>query len=228
MVLVTGPWLAGTTSLIDALRERMPEHTFVEADELGTAHAPAAVVFVVSAVAPLTESDCALVDLAANYTDLVIGVVAKIDAHRNWRDVLAADRAQLAARAPRYQHVAVGRGRGRTGSGRATVDELVGVLRQRLADPDVQRRNRLRAWEVRLDDGDRPLSGRRRWSRPSGAGDRAAQEPRRHPAWAAAVEVRTHHRAAQPDPAGASAADLFRPQPLHVGACRTAGGRLEV
>ena len=59
----------------------------------------------VSAIASLTESDCALVDLAANYTDLVIGVVAKIDAHRNWRDVLAADRARLAARAPRYQHV---------------------------------------------------------------------------------------------------------------------------
>ncbi len=35
VVLVTGPWLAGTTSLIDALRERLPEHTFVEADELG-------------------------------------------------------------------------------------------------------------------------------------------------------------------------------------------------
>ena len=120
VVLVTGPWLAGTTSLIDALRERLPEHTFVEADELGTAHAPAAVVFVVSAIAPLTESDCALVDLAARHTDLVIGVVAKIDAHRNWREVLAADRTQLAARAPRYQHVAVGRGRGGTGSGRAT------------------------------------------------------------------------------------------------------------
>ena len=119
MVLVTGPWLAGTTSLIAALRERMPEHTFVEADELGPAHAPAAVVFVVSAIAPLTESDCALVDLAAKYTDLVIGVVSKIDAHRNWRDVLAADRALLAARAPRYQHVPVGRGRGGAGSGRA-------------------------------------------------------------------------------------------------------------
>ena len=87
VVLVTGPWLAGATSLIDALRERMPEQTFVEADDLSPADAPAAVVFVVSAIASLTESDCALVDLAANYTDLVIGVVSKIDAHRNWRDV---------------------------------------------------------------------------------------------------------------------------------------------
>ena len=40
VVLVTGPWLAGTTSLIDVLRERLPEHTFVEADELGPAAPP--------------------------------------------------------------------------------------------------------------------------------------------------------------------------------------------
>jgi hypothetical protein len=150
VVLVTGPWLAGTTSLIDALRERMPEHSFVEADDLGPADAPAAVVFVVSAIAPLTESDCALVDLAANYTDLIIGVVAKIDAHRNWRDVLAADRAQLAARAPRYQHVQWVGAAAAPDLGEPRLDELVGLLRQRLADPDVQRRNRLRAWEVRL------------------------------------------------------------------------------
>ncbi|MEN3318360.1 MAG: hypothetical protein V7643_1761 [Mycobacterium sp.] len=150
VVLVTGPWLAGTTSLIDALRERMPEHTFVESDELGPSHAPAAVVFVVSAIAPLTESDCALVDLAANYTDLIIGVVAKIDAHRNWRDVLATDRAQLAARAPRYQHVQWVGAAAAPDLGEPRLDELVGVLRQRLTDPDVQRRNRLCAWEVRL------------------------------------------------------------------------------
>ena len=150
VVLVTGPWLAGTSSLITALRDRLPDHTFVEADELGPTHTPAAVVFVVSAIAPLTESDCALVDLAANYTDLIIGVVAKIDAHRNWRDVLAADRAQLAARAPRYQHVQWVGAAAAPDLGEPSLDELVGVLRQRLADPDVQRRNRLRAWEVRL------------------------------------------------------------------------------
>jgi hypothetical protein len=150
VVLVTGPWLAGTTSLIDALRQRMPEHTFVEADDLGPADAPAAVVFVVSAIAPLTESDCALIDLAANYTDLIIGVVAKIDAHRNWRDVLAADRARLAARGPRYQHVQWVGAAAAPDLGEPRLDELVGLLRQRLADPDMPRRNRLRAWEVRL------------------------------------------------------------------------------
>jgi hypothetical protein len=150
VVLVTGPWLAGTSSLIAALQERMPERTFVEADELGPAHAPAAVVFAVSAIASLTESDCTLVDLAANYTDLIIGVVTKIDAHRNWRDVLAADRAQLATRAPRYEHVQWVGAAAAPDLGEPRLDELVGVLRQRLADPDVQRRNRLRAWEVRL------------------------------------------------------------------------------
>jgi hypothetical protein len=150
VVLVTGPWLAGTTSLVTALRDRMPEHTFVEADELGPSDAPAAVVFVVSAITPLTESDCALVDLAANYTDLIVGVVSKIDAHRNWRDMLAADRALLAGRAARYQHVQWVGAAAAPDLGEPRMDELVGLLRQRLADPDVKRRNRLRAWETRL------------------------------------------------------------------------------
>jgi hypothetical protein len=150
VVLVTGPWLAGTTSQVAALRDRMPEHTFVEADELGPSDAPAAVVFVVSAITPLTESDCALIDLAANYTDLIVGVVSKIDAHRNWREMLAADRALLAGRAARYQHVPWVGAAAAPDLGEPRMDELVGVLRQRLADPDVRRRNRLRAWETRL------------------------------------------------------------------------------
>jgi len=150
VVLVTGPWLAGTTSVAAALRERMPEHTFVESDELGQGRAPVAVVFVVSAIAPLTESDCALVDLAANHTDLVVGVVAKIDAHRNWRDVLAADRAELAACEPRYRRVQWVGAAAAPDLGEPKVDELIRVLTQCLSDPDVKRRNRLRAWEVRL------------------------------------------------------------------------------
>jgi hypothetical protein len=149
-VLVAGPWLAGTTSLIAALRERMPEHTFVEAEELSPADAPAAVVFVVSAIAPLSESDCALLDLTTNYTDLVVGVVSKIDAHRHWREMLAADRALLAERAPRYAHVVWVGAAAAPDLGEPRLDELVGLLRQRLSDPDAKRRNRLRAWEARL------------------------------------------------------------------------------
>ena len=63
-VLVTGPWLAGTTSVAAALRRRLPELAFVEATELAGGEAPLAVVFVVSAVAPVTASDCALLDSA--------------------------------------------------------------------------------------------------------------------------------------------------------------------
>lgn len=150
VVLVMGPWLAGTTGVLTALRERMPDHAFVEAAELGQAEAPAAVVFVVSAASLLAESDCALVDLAAKNTDLVVGVVSKIDAHRNWRDVLAADRTLLAARAPRYAHVPWVGAAAAPDLGEPRVDELVGVLRQRLADPELRRRNRLRAWESQL------------------------------------------------------------------------------
>jgi hypothetical protein len=151
VVLVTGPWLAGTTSLIAALRERIPEHTFVEADELSASDAPAAVVFAVSAITGLTDSDCALIDLATNDTDLVVGVVSKIDAHRDWREVLAADRVLLAEHAPRYEHVQWVGAAAAPDLGEPRLDELVGLLRQRLSDPDVERRNRLRAWESRLE-----------------------------------------------------------------------------
>ncbi|MGE2726366.1 hypothetical protein [Mycolicibacterium pulveris] len=151
VVAVTGPWLAGTTSLVAALRERMPEHTFVEGADLPQAQAPAAVVFVVSAVAPLTESDCVLIDLATRHTDLVIGAVTKIDAHRNWRDVLATDQATLAERAPRYADVAWVGVAAAPDLGEPHVDELVELLRRMLASPDLERRNRLRAWETRIE-----------------------------------------------------------------------------
>lgn len=150
VVLVVGPWLAGTTSLACALRDRLPEHTFVESGEMDPAHAPAAVVVTVSAIAPLTESDCALIDSAALHTDLVVGVVSKIDAHRNWREMLAADRLLLAQRAPRYARVQWVGVAAAPDLGEPHLDELVDMLRQQLSDPDVPRRNRLRAWETRL------------------------------------------------------------------------------
>jgi hypothetical protein len=150
VVLVTGPWLAGATSLIAGLRDRMGEHTFVEAGDLGPADAPAAVVFVVSAVAPLTESDCALVDMAASHTDLVVGVVSKIDVHGNWRGVLAANRELLAGRAPRYHDVPWLGVAAAPDLGEPNLDELVDLLRERVGDAGAIRRNRLRAWETRL------------------------------------------------------------------------------
>lgn len=150
VVLVTGPWLAGATGVIATLRDRLPEHQFVETGDIRPADAPAAVVFVVSAVAPIAESDCALIDLAAQHTDLVIGVVSKIDVHRNWRDVLAEDRSRLAVHAERYREVPWVGVAAAPDLGETNVDELVELLSSRLDDVDVKRRNRLRAWESRL------------------------------------------------------------------------------
>ncbi|OLP00576.1 hypothetical protein BVU76_19830 [Mycolicibacterium porcinum] len=150
-VLVAGPWLAGSTSVMAALRERMPQTTFVESTELVAGEAPAAVVFVVSAASPLTESDCALVDLATRYTDLVIGVVSKIDTHRDWRDVRDADAKILGERDARYERMPWVGVAAAPDLGEPQLDELVDLLTGQLADPDVARRNRLRAWETRLE-----------------------------------------------------------------------------
>lgn len=150
VVLVAGPWLAGSTSVMAALRDRMPQTTFVESTELVAGEAPAAVLFVVSAAAPLTESDCALVDLATRYTDLVIGVVSKIDAYRDWRDVRDADAKILSERDARYERMRWVGVAAAPDLGEPQLDELVDLLTGRLADPDVARRNRLRAWETRL------------------------------------------------------------------------------
>ncbi|CAN5412318.1 hypothetical protein BH09ACT8_BH09ACT8_40810 [soil metagenome] len=150
VVLVVGPWLAGTSSVLAALQDRFPRAAFVERAELCGGEAPTAVVFVVSAVAPLTESDCALLDAAAAHTDLVIATVSKIDVHRQWRDVLDNDRRLLAAHAPRYAEVRWVGVAAAPDLGDVQVGELVGTLADRLADDEVTRRNKLRAWEFRL------------------------------------------------------------------------------
>lgn len=150
VVLVTGPWLAGTTSLVAVLRDRLPEVSFVESDDIGIRESPLAVVFVTSAVAPLTESDCALLDSAAANTDLVIGVVAKIDVHRRWRDVVEANRQLLAERAERFADVEWVGVAAAPEIGDDDVDALVDLLTDALKDPELVRRNRLRAWELRL------------------------------------------------------------------------------
>ena len=151
VVLVTGPPRAGVTSMAAALRRRMPSYRFVEADDVGGMPVPVAVVFVASAVAPVVESDCALVD---SVTNVVIGVVSKIDDHRDWRRVLAANRERLgmlwigAAAAPRL--------------GKPSLDELVRLMEAELADPE---RITLRTREFRaalLRDEREELSRRRR------------------------------------------------------------------
>ena len=167
VVLVTGPWMAGVSGVVAALREQLPEHKFVESTDLGTGDAPMAAVFVVSAAAPLTQSDCVLLDAAAEHTDVVIGVVSKIDVHRNWRDVLAASRDTLAAHAPRYGQVPWIGAAALPDLGEPQIDELLECVSGQLADSDVARRNRLRAWESRLQavakrfDRDADGAGRR-------------------------------------------------------------------
>ncbi|OBI02736.1 hypothetical protein [Mycobacterium scrofulaceum] len=150
VALVTGPWLAGVSAVAAALRERLPEHKFVESADLEPGDVPLAVVFVVSAAAQLTPSDCALLDAAAAHTDAVVGVVSKIDVHRGWRDVLAADREMLAGHAPRYGGVVWVGAAALPDLGEPIVDDLAEAVAARLADPELARRNRLRAWESRL------------------------------------------------------------------------------
>jgi hypothetical protein len=152
VVLVTGPWMAGVTGVVAALGERLPQHKFVESTDLGPGDAPIAVVFVVSAVAQLTESDCVLLDGAAEHTDAVVGVVSKIDVHRNWRDMLTANHDALAAYAPRYGQVPWVGAAAAPDLGEPVVDDLIETISAQLADSDIARRNRLRAWESRLQN----------------------------------------------------------------------------
>ena len=104
IVLVTGAALSGVTSVAGALADRLKRHRVVERLEPG--EQPAAVVFVVSAAAPLTESDAGVLDVAAANTDAVVAAVSKIDVHRTWPQVLDADRALLARHAARYARLA--------------------------------------------------------------------------------------------------------------------------
>jgi hypothetical protein len=150
VVLIAGPWLAGVSSVLDVLRKRLPQRVFVESADLGPGEAPVAVVFVVSAVAPLTESDCAVLDAAAAHTDLVVGAVSKIDVHRHWRDVLDADRRALAAHGARYAGVPWTGVAAAPDLGEVAVDSLVDLLENQLDNECLEQRNKLRAWEFRL------------------------------------------------------------------------------
>ena len=225
VVLVTGPWMSGVTGVVAALRERLPQHKFVESTDLGPGDAPTAVVFVVSAAAQLTESDCALLDAAAEHTDVVVGVVSKIDVHRNWRDMLTANRDTLAAHAPRYGQVPWVGVAAAPDLGEPTVDDLVETVSAQLADSDVARRNRLRAWESRLQ------TVAQRFDRDAeGAGRRARVEALREERSTAlrqrrqSKSERTITLRGQIQQARVAVVPLCA-QPVLGGARRTAGGR---
>lgn len=158
-VLVIGPWLAGSSSLATALGRCMPERQVIEAGELAPRTAPIAVVFAVSAVAPLVESDCALLDAAVQHTDLVVGALTKIDIHRDWRAVLDADGVSVGDRTPRMRDMPWVGVAAAPVCGEPHLADLVAVLRDRLSDGDLVRRNRLRSWESQLSEQIAALAG---------------------------------------------------------------------
>ena len=149
-VLVLGPWLAGVTSVAAALRAALPAQTFVEADDLPAGTAPRAVVFVLSAAAPLTDSDAALLDSVAGCTDALIGVLAKTDLYPQWPQLARTARTALAARDLRYADMPWLGVAAAPAAGEPSIDDLVTTLAARLADPDLDRRNRLRCWQSEL------------------------------------------------------------------------------
>lgn len=150
VVLVTGPWLAGVSCLAAALRNRLEGWPVVESADLPSGVVPTAIVFAVSAVAPLAESDCVSLDTAGQHTDLVIGALTKIDVHRDWRAALAANADAVRGRSARYRAMAWVGVAAAPDDNRPQLDELVALLRSALADTSLPRRNRLRVWETHL------------------------------------------------------------------------------
>lgn len=93
IVRVVGPPLSGASAVAAALRRRLAGCHVTESPA-GPADV---VVFVVSAAAPMTHCDAALLGTAD--PDAVVAVVAKIDVHRNWQEVLEANRTALCGHA---------------------------------------------------------------------------------------------------------------------------------
>ena len=81
-ILVTGPPLSGVTGVSRGLRDRLGGGCRV-VECLGPGERPAAVVFVVSAAAPMTDSDAEFLEAAADPA-VAVAVVSKIDVHRAW------------------------------------------------------------------------------------------------------------------------------------------------
>ena len=123
-VLVVGPALAGTTSVVAALRSRLSGQAVLEAGDWAAGDRPAAVVFVVSAAAPVTPAQARLLE---HHRGPVVATVSKVDVHRTWRAVLQANRALLPAT---WVPVAAA-----PDVGPVRVDDLVSAVRSAIGTP---------------------------------------------------------------------------------------------
>lgn len=139
IVLVGGPEQAGVSGVAAALRERLGE-SVVEAAGLPPGAVPTVVVFVVSAAARLVASDCVVLDALCGDCDTVIGVVSKIDAHRAWRDTVAANRIALAGYRDRHAAVDWVGVAATPDLGEPQTDELAALLGRILAEPPADRK----------------------------------------------------------------------------------------
>lgn len=158
MIAVVGPPLAGVGGVVVALALALPDHEVVESGDLAL-RVPDAVLAVGSAVAPLARSDWDRIERAAAGTDLVVGVVTKVDAHRRWREVLRVNRALVAQWSPRRSipWVAVA---ANPDLGDPQLDDLVALLRDRLTDPELTERNRKRCNDIRSSNRPVPATSR--------------------------------------------------------------------
>lgn len=144
-VLVVGPAVSGTTSVARVLRGQLPDRRFIEGMPAG--ECPIAVVFVVSAATPMVASDYRLLDSVAAMTDLIIGVVSKIDVHRTWRLTLDKNRDGVAEYFGCPGRVRWVGASAAPDLGAANVTALTEMIRAGLVDNDLVRRNELRASE---------------------------------------------------------------------------------
>lgn len=129
-ILVAGPPISGVSAVASALASASPDHHVIEWPALTRSDRPDAVVFVVTAAAPMTRSQAALFEsvLAATGPVPAVGAVSKIDLHRGWADVLEANRGMLSDRCRALQWVGVA---AEPDIGPPCVQAIVDVLRGR-------------------------------------------------------------------------------------------------
>ncbi|SRX79488.1 hypothetical protein [Mycolicibacterium parafortuitum] len=148
LVVVAGPPRAGVSAMVAALNRRPSAYRFTERP--APQDSPAAALFVVSAVAPMAESDCALADLVAARTPVTIPVLAKVDDHRDWRRVRDANLATAQRCSVRLAGVPWVGAAAAPRLGEPQVDDVLTALDAALGDPARHARAARLAAQARL------------------------------------------------------------------------------